>query len=404
MTRPRGPSSPAARRAGVDTMLHDLVIVGAGPVGATLALGVADADLDIVVVDARAKGETLRGDRTLALSHGARLILERLGVWSEFAAMPGAATPITVIDISQAGGFGTAKLTAFENDLPALGYVVRYRALQTALDAALARHRIPIHHGVTVKSVGGTPAYAAVEPEGGNGEPVLAQLVAVADGTGAAVAGLARQRHDYGQVAIVAKVGLAAAQDGVAFERFTPDGPLALLPEGDRYGLIWTATPERARALVALDDAAFLGELARHFGPRAGVFTRIDDRRAFPLALEFAPTTVGARCAVLGNAAQTLHPVAGQGFNVGLRDAFELARAIVDAPRESIGSRPMLESYARGRRTDRWAGIAFTHALVNLFGNDLAAVRWPRGLALTMLDAFPPAKRAFTRAMLFGLR
>lgn len=385
-------------------MLHDVAIAGAGPVGATLALAVAGADLDIVVLDARAKGESLRGDRTLALSHGARLILERLGVWGEFASMPGAATPITVIDISQRGGFGTARLAAFESGLPALGYVVRYHALQQALDAALERAGVAVRHGVTVKSVGGTPAYCAVEREGGDGQPIVARLGVVADGTGAAVAGVTRHRHDYGQMAVIGKLWRAARPDGVAYERFTPDGPLALLPEGDRYGLIWTATPERAQNLLALGDTEFLAQLAAQFGPRVGGFIRIEDRRAFPLVLEFARGTVGARCAVLGNAAQTLHPVAGQGFNVGLRDAFELAQAIVDVPREDIGGKAMLEGYARGRRPDRWAGIAFTHGLVNLFGNDLALFRWPRGLALSLLDVLPPAKRAFTRAMLFGLR
>src|SRR5262245_31085134 len=139
-------------------MLHDLAVVGAGPVGATLALAVADADLDVVVLDARAAGEVARGDRSLALSHGARLILERLGVWGELVARePGAATPISAIDISQAGGFGVARLTAAENDLPALGYVVRYRALQAALDAALASSGAAVRHGVAVTSVGGTP-------------------------------------------------------------------------------------------------------------------------------------------------------------------------------------------------------------------------------------------------------
>ena len=131
---------------------------------------------------------------------------------------------------------------------------------------------------------------------------------------------------------------------------------------------------------------------------------RVEHRRAFPLVLEFVHATVGARTVVLGNAAQTLHPVAGQGFNVGLRDAFELAQAIADSPREAIGERSMLARYARGRWTDRWGGIAFTHGLVNLFGSDRALVRWPRGLALALLDALPPAKRAFTRSMLFGLR
>jgi 2-octaprenyl-6-methoxyphenol hydroxylase len=385
-------------------MLHDLAIVGAGPVGATLALAVADADLDVVVLDARAKGESLRGDRTLALSHGARLILDRLGVWSALSAVPGAATPITAIDISQAGGFGTTRLTALESDLPALGYVVRYRALQAALDAVMARAGIAVRHGIAATSVGGTSAYAAVECEGNAGQPILARVAAVADGTAAVIAGVTRRRYDYGQVAVVAKLWRNAAPDGVAFERFTPDGPLALLPEGDHYGLIWTATPERAETLLAQDDATFLGQLEAHFGPRIRGFVRTESRRSFPLALEFAPATTGTRCVVLGNAAQTLHPVAGQGFNVGLRDAFELGQAIVDTPRDAIGAPPMLERHARGRRADRWAGIAFTHGLVNLFGNSLALARWPRGLALTLLDSLPPAKRAFTRAMLFGIR
>jgi 2-octaprenyl-6-methoxyphenol hydroxylase len=383
-------------------MLHDLAIVGAGPVGATLALAVSDADLDIVVLDARAKGETPRGDRTLALSHGARLIFERLGVWGAIAASQGAVTPITTIDISQAGGFGSARLTAQENELPALGYVVSYRALQAALDAALARAGVGIRYGVAVTAVGGTPAYAAIECEG-SGQPILARLAAIADGTGATVAGVPRQRHDYRQVAVIAKLWRDVPQDGIAYERFTPDGPLALLPQGDHYGLVWTATPERAEALLTLPDATFLEQLDRHFAPRVSGFARVEARRTFPLALEYATATVGTRCVALGNAAQTLHPVAGQGFNVGLRDAFELAQAVIDAPRDMLGDTSMLRRHARRRRTDRWAGIAFTHGLVNLFGNDVALVRWPRGLALTLLDALPPAKRAFTRAMLFGL-
>ena len=385
-------------------MLHDVVIVGAGPVGSVLALALADSDIDVAVLDERAAGETLRGDRSLALSHGARLIFERLGIWDALTAVRGAATPIVRIDISQAGGFGQMELAAEEQGIPALGYVVSYRALQAALDTALARTSVAVRHGVTVKSVDGKPAFAAVELEGAGAEPVLARLAAVADGTGEAMAGIARQRHDYGQVALVGKLWRAAPHNGVAYERFTPDGPIALLPQSDHYGLVWTVTPNRARELVALDDVAFLGQLARHFGTRTGGFLRVADRREFPLVLEFAREPALARCVALGNAAQTLHPVAGQGFNVGLRDAWELADVVLDTPRERLGDRAMLERYLRGRRTDRMAGIAFTHGLVSIFGNDLPLVRWPRGLALTMLDAVPLAKRAFTRAMLFGLR
>jgi 2-octaprenyl-6-methoxyphenol hydroxylase len=385
-------------------MLHDVVIVGAGPVGTTLALALADGDADVVVLDERAPGQTLRGDRSLALSYGARLILDRLGVWSAVSAVRGAATPIARIDISQAGGFGQMTLAAEEQGIPALGYVVSYRALQSALDAALARTGMVVRHGVAVKGVGGAPAFAAVELADALAQPVLARLAAVADGSGAAMAGIVRQRHDYGQVAVIGKLWRTAPHDGVAYERFTPDGPIALLPEGDHYGFVWTVSPGRARELSGLDDAAFLGELAHHFGTRAGGFLRVAERREFPLVLDFARNPALTRCVALGNAAQTLHPVAGQGFNVGLRDAWVLADVVLDTPRERVGDQAMLERYLRSRRTDRMAGIAFTHGLVSIFGNDLSLVRWPRGFALTVLDAVPAAKRAFTHAMLFGLR
>jgi 2-octaprenyl-6-methoxyphenol hydroxylase len=168
--------------------------------------------------------------------------------------------------------------------------------------------------------------------------------------------------------------------------------------------LVWTVSPSRARELSGLDDVAFLGELAHHFGTRTGAFVRVAERREFPLVLDFARKPALTRCVALGNAAQTLHPVAGQGFNVGLRDAWVLADVVLDTPRERVGDRAMLEHYLRSRRADRMAGIAFTHGLVSIFGNDLPFVRWPRGFALTVLDAVPAAKRAFTHAMLFGLR
>jgi 2-octaprenyl-6-methoxyphenol hydroxylase len=234
--------------------------------------------------------------------------------------------------------------------------------------------------------------------------PIFARLAAVADGTGDAMAFTARQRHDYRQVALVAKLSSGKPHDGTAFERFTPDGPMALLPEHEGYGLVWTAAPDRAQELLALDDVEFLAELSRHFGARSGRFTRVSGRRTFPLAMEYAQEPARARCIALGNAAQTLHPVAGQGFNLGLRDAWELSQVVLDMPREQIGADAMLRRYARGRRTDRMAGIAFTHGLVRVFGNDVALLRWPRGLALTLLDSVPAAKRAFTRAMLFGVR
>jgi 2-octaprenyl-6-methoxyphenol hydroxylase len=383
--------------------LHDVAIVGAGPVGATLALALADSDLDIVVLDAREPGATLRGDRSLALSHGARLILERLGVWAALAQLPGAATPIVAIDVSQAGGFGSTTLAAADAGLPALGYVVSYRALQQAQDAALACAGVRVRHGVGVTGVTSSAAQALVAC-GDGVDVVRARLAVIADGSGASVEGLVRQRHDYGQVALVAKVWCATPHRGRAFERFAAQGPMALLPEADHYALVWTATPERARALLEQGDAEFLAALRVQFGTRAGIFTRVADRRSFPLALEYARNPAAGRAVALGNAAQTLHPVAGQGFNVGLRDAFELGRIILDTAPEAIGEAPMRERYVGDRRADRLGGVAFTHALVTVFGSELPLARWPRGLALALLDVLPPAKRVFTRAMLFGLR
>jgi 2-octaprenyl-6-methoxyphenol hydroxylase len=393
-------------------MLHDLVIAGAGPVGATLALALADGGLDLVALDARTAGTIGRGDRSLALAHGARLIFERVGVWSAVVAERDAVTPITAIDISQRDGFGQLRLDAVEQGLPALGYVVSYRALQTALDAALARAGVNVLYGTTVSEMRATPAYVAIDSaRAGTGMELTARLVAVADGSGEMVGAVRRHRHDYGQVALIGKLWPREPHQGVAFERFTPQGPMALLPEADHYGLVWTTTPEQAGSLLDLPDVEFLATLKRRFGGCGGArgaqleaFTRVTDRRIFPLHLDYAERVVGERVVLLGNAAQALHPVAGQGFNLGMRDAYELAQELLATPRSEIGSRAQLAAYARRRRRDRVAGIAFTHGLLAAFGSDAPLLRWPRGLALTMLDALPVAKRAFTRAMSFGTR
>ncbi len=384
-------------------MTHDVAIVGAGPVGATLALALADSDLDVVVVDPRAAGETARTDRSLALSHGARLVFERLGVWAGLAATEGAVTPIVAIDVSQARGFGALTLDAGEQGLPALGYVVSYRALQSALDSALQSTRVAMRYGTAARSVAGSAAAATVEIDGAPGSALNARLAVVADGAGSTIEGITRTRRDYGQVALVAAIALSRPHEGVAYERFTPDGPVALLPERDHYALVWTQTPERAARLLDVPAAEFLAALAAHFGSRSGGFAGVAERRSFPLVLEVATATTATRVAVIGNAAQALHPIAGQGFNLGLRDAWELAQTVLQSPRDDLGSVAMLDRHRRGRAVDRRAGIAFTHGLVQLFGNDRPWLSVPRGIGLALLDAMPFAKRAFTRAMLFGI-
>jgi 2-octaprenyl-6-methoxyphenol hydroxylase len=382
--------------------MHDIAIIGAGPVGATLALAIAGQGLDVVALDARAPGGKQRADRSLALSHGARLILERVGVWGPLARAQGAVTPITTIDISQAGGFGMTQLHASDHAIEALGYVVSYAALQEALDAGLARAGIEVRFGVHATGVVGSVPHATVNLL--DASAITTRLAVVADGDGTAVAGINRSRHEYGQVALIASVWLDVPPAGIAYERFTGEGPMALLPERDHYGLVWTMRPPQGEAMLVLDDPAFLSALSNRFGTRVTGFRRVASRRLFPLALERARPIVSTRSVVIGNAAQQLHPVAGQGFNLGLRDAWELAETIIDSRRESLGSPAMLARHAARRSRDREAGIAFTHGLVRAFGNDRAAIRWPRGLALALLDTIPPVKRAFTRAMLFGLR
>jgi 2-octaprenyl-6-methoxyphenol hydroxylase len=389
-------------------VIHDVAIAGAGPVGATLALALADANLDVVVADARAAGETPRADRTLALSHGTRLIFERIGVFSALAATPGAVTPIVAIDVSQARGFGTVLLTAAEQGVPALGYVVSYRALSRVLDAALQRAGIDVRFGASVGSVEASVDCATLRLAEAQEAPpqasLRARLAVVADGAASSVPGIARRRHDYDQVAVVANIALGHPHHGIAYERFTSDGPIALLPQRDRYALVWTRKPAEVPALLALTEEQFLASLSSHFGGRVRGFTHVSERRAFPLALEVADTVTAPRTAVIGNAAQALHPIAGQGFNLGLRDAWELARLIIDSPAEAIGSSTMLARYRQGRARDRRAGIAFTHGLVRLFGNDLPWLRVPRGIGMMLLDAAPFAKRALARAMLHGMR
>lgn len=383
--------------------MDDLLIVGGGPVGATLALALRDSGLAYRVFDARRSGGLGAGDRTLALAHNARLTFERIGVWKDLAS----ATPIETIDISQKGGFGVTQLTAREAGVPALGYVVRYGELQAALDAALARAGIAVLFDRKVESIRTTPVEATVVAHHGKPEVVeehAARLVVVADGSGEVLRGIHRRKIDYRQHALTGLVTSTAIRPGVAFERFTSDGPVALLPFESAYALVWSATPARATALLAMDDPAFVAALHAHFGDRVGHFTSIAQRKSFPLSLQFATQVTSERAVVLGNAAQSLHPIAGQGFNLGLRDVWALAQSLLDTQRDDIGSARQMAAYAKTRQADRWAGVAVTHGLVNAFSSDHPLLAGGRGLGLTLLDSVPLLKRAFARTMLSGIR
>jgi 2-octaprenyl-6-methoxyphenol hydroxylase len=379
---------------------HDVLIVGGGPVGAALALALERSGLSILLAEARDERPREDDPRTLAVSFGSRLILERLGAWSGVAP----ATPIETIHVSHRGAFGRAVLNAAEAGRPALGYVIPYPALQRALRARLQRasSRVTLLAGARATDVQADADTVHVEFEdGATGREVRARLAVIADG-GATSQALTRiDVRDYGQSAVVANVLTSRPNGNTAFERFTPEGPLALLPRDNGYALVWTVAPKAAQQLCALPASDFLTRLQDAFGDRAGRFTSVAGRAAFPLALRIARGPSVGRTLLLGNAAQTLHPVAGQGVNLGLRDAWELAECISSHPGDP-GRKEVLAAFAIRRRRDRAGGILLTDALVRVFSNDHFPLRWLRGCGLTFLDSLPPVKRAFMQQMMFG--
>ncbi len=377
-----------------------IVIIGGGPVGAALALALADSGFDPVVLESRDSDVLVRDTRPLALSYGSRLILDRLGAWERLAPV----TPIDSIHVSQQGGFGRVALTAAAAHLPALGYVVDYARLHSVLAQALATRVPRTIAGAKVTAISPAHDTATVQYTlGGAARAIAAKLVVVADG-GALQESAGARTVDYRQTAVVATVASELPHRNVAFERFTVGGPLALLPCADKLALIWTASPGRAQALSELPDSDFLARLHEDFGDRLGAFMAVGARSVFPLTLKCASDVSRSRAVLIGNAAQTLHPVAGQGFNLGLRDAWELAGEIVSARPEAIGSAEMLAAYRARRRIDRGGGIWFTDSLVRLFSNDFAPLSAARGIALALLGCLPPARDFVVRRMTFGAR
>jgi 2-octaprenyl-6-methoxyphenol hydroxylase len=378
--------------------LYDIVIIGGGPVGSALALALKNSHLKICMLEARTATST--DARALALSLGSRLLLERLGVWNKLQEV----SAIRTIHISQKQSFGRTVLRSEELGVPELGYVLPYPALQDALSRELQQGTIGTIFGASVTHLAGETDHAAISYQQDGTEHTLhARLAVVADG-GKLLAELhPPEVRDYGQSALITHVTCAAPRACTAFERFTPQGPVALLPFKDGYELVWTAPHQHAEKMLAWDDAQFLEELHQHFGDRVGAFLTVGRRSCFPLGLKKAPQQAPMPHVVLiGNAAQTMHPVAGQGFNMGLRDAWELAQQIQDVAPEALGTEAMLAGYRSERRTDREAGIRFTDGLVRLFSNDLPLVSAARAATLTALDCLPFAKKFVARRMMFG--
>ncbi|CBW76039.1 2-polyprenyl-6-methoxyphenol hydroxylase (EC 1.14.13.-) [Mycetohabitans rhizoxinica HKI 454] len=422
-SNPARPAHDAAPDARADAARYDydVAIVGAGPAGLALAGWLARRGgtraLRVALIDAREPDASLDDPRALALSHGSRMLLEPLG-W------PLDATPIERIHVSQRGYLGRAVIERDEHGVPALGYVVRYGALVHALATAVrdtgcdwisssvARAPRQDEHGVWLPI---EPVGAPSVPDGDASAAapqrvVHARLVVNAEGGvyhEAASPRLAAGQHaqrDYRQTALVAVVSVSAPQPRVAWERFTREGPLALLPLGGPrqadYALVWCCDPAQAARRMALSDAQWLDELQWAFGDRMGRFEQVGARAAFPLGLHALTALTDRRIASIGNAAQTLHPVAGQGLNLGLRDAHALLDALAHHGPEPAA----LRAFTARRALDRRVTIAATDVLARAFTVDFAPLAALRGLALGALDLIPPVKTALARQMMFGQR
>jgi 2-octaprenyl-6-methoxyphenol hydroxylase len=338
----------------------DVLIRGAGPVGCVAALALCDSHAARVVN----VGPTTPAFRPIVLSYASRLILDRVGAWGQLAG-----TTIDEIHVSQAGAFGRTLLSAADAGVPALGYVVEYAELLAVLRARAADLLIAED----------VPARCVVHAEGASPDAMVKR---------------------YTQDALVALVDASPASRAVAYERFTPDGPLALLPFAGRYAVVWSMPPEKARLLAVASEADFLRQLNEAAGSNPGRAIGVEARAAQSLALRVRQARIGERAVYIGNAAQTLHPVAGQGLNLGLRDAWDLAQIMRDAP--DPGDAATLERFAARRRVDAGATIRATDLLAGIFlgANPLAAAA--RGAALTVLDIFPAPRRFFARRMIFG--
>lgn len=384
----RGEGPPSAATYDGDV---PIAIVGGGPTGMALALALALHGCAGEIFEARERGAARNDKRILALSQGSRQILDWLGVWSQIAA-----TPITAIHVSQQGGLGRTRLRAKDEGVPALGYVATAASVVAALDDALTAARVSFHEHARVDRVEDGPESVRLFTAGGE---LPAQLVIYAEGMVEANAEAVTK--DYGQHAVICTVTPRTPHGNVAYERFTAQGPLALLPHGRDMAVVYSCPNEDAAALAALDDASFLARLQAHFGTRHE-FLAASPRQVFPLGLRYRKSPVGNRAVWLGNAAQTLHPVAGQGFNLALRDVWELARSVKDAG--DPGASAILARYAARRRLDRMSAIGFTDTLIRLFSNDNPCLRHVRGLGLLALDLIPPARTFVAKRMMYGAR
>ncbi|MCV4272407.1 2-octaprenyl-6-methoxyphenyl hydroxylase [Pseudomonas capsici] len=388
----------------------NLAIIGGGLVGASLALalqaGAKARGWKIVLIEPFAPGDSYQPSydaRSSALSFGARRIYERLGLWQQITRR---AEPILQIQVSDRGRFGATRLAAMEEGVPALGYVVENAWLGQCLWAGLDREVVTWRVPAEVRHM---QALADGYRLTLNDETELeCDLAVLADGGRSSLReqlGIGVRERSYDQSALIANITPSEAHCGQAFERFTDDGPMALLPlPENRCALVWTRKGNDTQRLAALDDRSFLSELQNVFGYRLGTLRQVGTRHVYPLSLVEAEEQVRSHLVVLGNAAHSLHPIAGQGFNLSLRDADALAEALLESDK-SPGDLATLLAYRERQRLDQQLTVGFSDKVTRLFGSTQPVITAGRNLGLLGLDLLPPAKRWFARqAMGLGTR
>ncbi len=379
----------------------DLLIAGGGLAGNCLALALRDSDLNIGIIEAQSKQQLATspaGDRALALAAGTVNMLKSMGIWQDIADK---ATPIKDIHISDKGHFGKTRLSAHQQNVPALGYVISARDIETHVANRVAETSAKDLSPARVAGIMAGPDSINVHLKSDQlPDNLSARLLVGADGGNSTVRNLldiALSNTEYRQTALVTSVTCSRPHHNTAYERFTESGPLALLPIGShQMSVVWTRTHDDAETMQLENDALFISQLQDCFGYMLGELTLSAPRRAFPLQLIRAQKMTDKRVVLIGNAIHQLHPVAGQGFNLGLRDVVALAEKILDQPQD-IGQDDLLADYASLRRQDHDNTIRFTDNLVKIFSNNWMPMALARNTGLATLDHLPVAKSWLTR-------
>ena len=383
---------------------YDIVIVGSGLAGNCLALMLKNTGLRIAIVEAATREQlqaSPAGDRALALAAGTVQILDLLGFWQGISK---AATAIKQIHISDQGHFGKTRLSAQKEHVEALGYVISARDIETHIANLVSESTIELIAPARVVGLMSSDNEIFINlKQGTESLNITAKLLVGADGGLSSVRqlmGITQKITEYGQTALVTTIKSTLVNNNTAFERFTASGPLALLPVASHEcSVVWTRKDEDANALMLGSEADFITELQRCFGYKLGQLSLTAPRRAFPLSLIRAEKMVVGRTVIIGNAAHQLHPVAGQGFNLGFRDVVQLAEQLIKLHETNIdiGDSDFLNIYANTRKQDHDRTIGFTDTVVNVFSNDWLALVTARNIGLTLLDYVPSAKSILTR-------